>query len=72
MNKINYILTQWIKIKLRRWDFHKKTDMNSSGAVDHNILKIYQEYEERKRIKKIKFSLLIKNSFSETKIENYK
>ena len=71
MRKINYILSYWFKIKLKRYNSSKKESFHPTISNEDNlmIIKLYEEYEERKRLKKIKFSLLFKDDFLETKTE---
>jgi len=61
MNKIDYILTYWLKVKLRRKD-HEISD-----HLSDEIVEIYNEFEERKRLNRIKFSLLFENEYYERK-----
>jgi hypothetical protein len=66
MKRIDNVLTRWIKLKLKRRDIELNSDLKRD--LDDNIIAlIYEEYEERKRLKKIKFSLLFKDNFVEIK-----
>lgn len=65
---INKILTFWMIVMLRRWDKHKpKALLPHIPDEDLIIKQIYDEYEERKRLKKIKFALLFDKDFPVTK-----
>ena len=70
-SKVNYILTYWIKIKLKLklWSKYKQQNLRAPTETDILMVKLYNEYEERKRIKKIKFFLLFEDNFVTTKIE---
>ena len=63
MNKLNHILTYWFKIKLKRKD--KESIPWRSDEDNLFIMKLYDEYEERKRSKKINISLLFEDNFKE-------
>jgi hypothetical protein len=67
MDKINYILTYWLKLKLKQKEHNFHLQMSSEDHAD--IIKIYEEYEERKKRKKIDFSLLFNDNFEEVKNE---
>ena len=68
-SKVNYILTYWIKIKLKLWSKYKQQNLRAPTETDILMVKLYNEYEERKRLKKIKFFLLFEDNFVTTKIE---
>jgi hypothetical protein len=60
-------LTLWVIKKLRRWDKVKPKALPPHiPADDEVIMQIYQEYEERKRINRIKLSLLLGDDFPVT------
>ena len=63
MSKFDYILTHWFKIKLKQKD--KESDLWRSEEDTIFVTKLYEEFEERKRLKKIKFSLMFKKDFTE-------
>jgi len=67
---VDKILTYWFKIKLMRWNSYKKTQPNIIHSEDDiDIIQLYEEYEKRKKLKKIEFSLLIRDDYFETKAE---
>jgi hypothetical protein len=68
-SKVNHILTYWIKIKLKLWSKYKQQNLRAPTETDILMIKLYNEYEERKRLKKIKFFLLFEDNFITTKIE---
>jgi hypothetical protein len=65
MDKFNYILTYWFKIMLKRKDMESNSNISEDDHL--HIIEIYEEFEERKRLRKIKFSLLFKNDFIDVK-----
>lgn len=64
MSKFDYILTHWFKVKLKKKD--KELRLQISNKDKLAIENIYEEYEERKRLKEIKISLLLKDTFNNT------
>lgn len=62
--RINYILTWWIKLKLRQ------KNIVTSHHMPDEVIDIYNEYEERKRLNKIKISLLFKDEYFREKQDN--
>ena len=68
---LNKIFIFWMTSKLRRWDKHKPKALLPQISDENMMIKqIYEEYEERKRLKKIKFSLLFADIFPVTKHED--
>lgn len=68
---IDKYLTLWMIKKLRRWDKVKPNALPSYISPDDAIImEIYKEYEERKRLNKIKLSLLLDDNFPVTNYVN--
>jgi hypothetical protein len=60
MNKLDYILTHLRIVNLQK----KYTKTSTMSIEDENaIVKIYEDYEERKKNRKIKFTALINEDF---------
>jgi hypothetical protein len=66
---INNILTYWFKVKLSHNPMLLPSYISKEDKI---IIQLYEEYEERKRLKKINFLLLFNEEYwKESSYNNY-
>jgi hypothetical protein len=57
------VLTYWFKTKLRRWDAQKENPVSTLSDDEKALQQIYDDYEERKRLRKVSIAVLFSDDF---------
>ena len=57
------VLTYWFKTRLRRWDAQKENPVSTLTDDERALQQIYDDYEERKRLRKVSIAVLFSDDF---------